>query len=139
MDALPISIATIHSILSPIPEQGWMSTAFTNGVNKCCAVGHLQRLLSPNPMDYSRSNCTDKAEKSVQRTNIRLQSRRFLKGLGFDLDIADVNNGECRMFKQDSPKKRVMALLDMMCQEEEYLLAKEAERLKEPSQELLTV
>ena len=130
MQHVEMSIAAIREILAPIPAEEWIRTRFTDGRYRCCAVGHLQRLLSPNPEDYSHENCTDKSG-NAERTNIRLKSMLFLTRLGVpNQGIAEVNNGECHLFTQLTCKERVMKLLNMMCREEEYLLAREAERLK---------
>lgn len=44
-------------LLEPIPGDEFITGNFTNGIDKCCSEGHLVRLLSNNPNDYSEPNC----------------------------------------------------------------------------------
>lgn len=107
-------IAAAQAQLSAIPEDEFDMYVYTNSTNKCCAVGHLQRLDSPNPNDYTASNCSDYATHRLG-TEIRELSRRFLKKeKGLYQDITDVNNRDVPFYNQFTVKERVLALLTDM-------------------------
>lgn len=93
-------------LLDPIPEGQWVVRMYTDGKSRCCAFGHFNRLQN-NPSDFGLINCAY-SERERLLENISL---RFLKGSG---TIASVNNREFEIYKQPTPKKRVMALLDDM-------------------------
>lgn len=85
--------------LSKIPRSEWMEDDFSNGVDKCCAIGHLVRLSSDDPSNYSRSNCVD-----WHRSDVLI--RQATKG-----QIARVNNNCVHEYQQKTIKGRVMAFL----------------------------
>lgn len=99
----------IKALLSPIPEDQWLTDAFTDGQGKCCAIGHLMRLQSSNPSDYGIGNCRDDIHFNDGSRYHRMRHISF-KFYGFD--FAYVNNMQCRKFPQPTPKARVMAALD---------------------------
>lgn len=54
-----ISATDLLEIVSRISEKQWITENFTNGNDKCCFVGHIYRLSSKNPNDYSKENLTN--------------------------------------------------------------------------------
>lgn len=44
-------------LLEPLAEEEFLKFAFTDRVSKCCVLGHLKRLTSNDPSDYSHDNC----------------------------------------------------------------------------------
>lgn len=44
-------------LLSPIPEDDFIKFKFTDNLSKCCTLGHLSRICSDNPENYSMENC----------------------------------------------------------------------------------
>jgi hypothetical protein len=99
-------------LLSPIPAENWIMGEFTDGVSKCCGIGHYMRLRSRNPDDYSRSNCDD--FELVGNCDLRNISLKFLSekyGTEYE-NLATVNNsGSVNGYKEDNPKDRVLHLL----------------------------
>lgn len=100
--------------LSKIPEDKWITSRFSNGKGCCCAVGHLERLASPDPDDYSWDNCSDRAWSGEYRNPIREISLQYLKDVRDLRTIATVNNLPSLLYPQRNPKLRVLALLQDM-------------------------
>src|SRR5690606_26729794 len=71
-----------HHLLSGVPEGDWIQGRFTDGVGKCCVIGHYTRLTSTNPSDYSAFNCSDFGRMKLRN------AYRMLAGF----DLAGVNN-----------------------------------------------
>lgn len=103
-----------YRLLSPVPAENWLERRFTNTEDKCCFMGHYQRLTSLDPNDYSNYNCCDFAH--VQKTiSLRETTRRFLwKKHKIACDGSDVNNEHTNGYTEDNPKDRVMHLLQDM-------------------------
>lgn len=108
-------------LFTPIPTENFISGAFSNGVDKCCGVGHWVRLNSNNPNDYGSRNCTDMLKES----ELRKQSRKFLNTIDDRFcslfDIADINNDSQyksntlkELYPQETPKDRCIALVNDM-------------------------
>jgi len=93
--------------------QGW----YTNWENKCCALGHFNRLTSPQPRCYDALVCDD-AYRWARTNPLRSASRDYLSSRGYyHVDIASVNNGEPLIqgiYPQLKIKDRVMACLKDM-------------------------
>jgi len=106
-------------LLEPIPSENFIHGEFTNRKDKCCVIGHYQRLISDDPSDYSRSNCADETADSP----LRISSKEFLKKKlkVFD-DISTVNNDYnifsyskiMKKYSQKNRKRRVIACLKDM-------------------------
>lgn len=94
-------------ILSPIPEDKWITHLFTDEIDSCCGMGHYNRHVNGRPHLYWNSNCNH----SEKDDDLRRESRKFLNGKG---DIASVNNGNVPAYPQPTPYARVMALLNDM-------------------------
>jgi len=89
-------IATkILELLSPIPEEQWITGGYTNHSSGCCAKGHLCRLLSDDPSDYSRRNCASQLHNEL-----------------CSIPLSMVNDGGDWGYQQATPKARVIAYLN---------------------------
>lgn len=99
-------------LLEPIPKEDFIEDKFTDSISKCCVIGHLTRLASNDPNDYSQSNCKDVSH----RHSLRTLSRQFLIQKDEFGDIVEVNNGIYTVngYYEDNPKDRVMHLLKDM-------------------------
>lgn len=78
------------TLLEPLREDEFMQKEFSNRKNRCCVIGHIQRLTSDNPNDYSRPNCNDDAG-SFSVNTFGFYFRRACSKAG-SCDIAAVNN-----------------------------------------------
>ena len=79
---MDISVKKAISILEEIPEDQFIICAHTNNRDKCCSMGHIKRVLSSNPQDYSYFNI--------------MSNKVFVLNNGFCLNpsIMSVNDGE---------------------------------------------
>lgn len=104
--------------INAIPSENFITSEFSDGIDKCCVVGHLNRLSSENPENYSIKNCSD----SLNNQNpLRILSIKFLQGVksGFWVsDLSSVNNGKTKTYKQKTPKERSLACLEDMLKTE---------------------
>lgn len=87
---------------------------FTDGVGKCCYVGHYTRLHSDNPKNYDGVNCN---RDSITH---RVVDAFSLAGIP---NIMVVNDHLSGRFAQDHPKDRTMAA-------SEYAMEKLCEKIK---------
>lgn len=95
--------------LSNIPNDEFITDRYTNGVDKCCALGHLSRQTSQDPKDYNYPNCYDEIEGFAY--SVREASEKFL----VHQDISTINNKQhIRPYIQPEPKDRVIHLLTDM-------------------------
>ena len=114
-------------LLLPIAKEDFLLDKFTNKINKCCAIGHLVRLTSDNPSDYTTENCVDfdlsdfpiiNPKEGAEEVHdfARTKVNKFLlKEYDEDENLATVNNCDLvNGYNQDNPKDRVIALLDDM-------------------------
>lgn len=116
-------------LLLTVPKEDFITHSYTDGEGKCCGIGHLERLSSNDPNDYSPDNCMDlkKYEEDPVSVFVRKQVYNFLtKNYAEELpvkvnsylyipNLAHVNNQDnINGFTQDNPKDRVIALLDEM-------------------------
>jgi hypothetical protein len=102
-------------LLGGIPEDEWMTDEFGNGKNKCCAIGHLMRITSEDPNNYTPSHCSDVFRFGVAGCPLRVASEEFIAMKDLDMfDISDINNTETESYPQPTPKQRVMAFIDDM-------------------------
>lgn len=112
----------VKALLEPVPSEDFIVGIFTDEESKCCAIGHLMRLTSKDPNDYSNRNCEDGlADPSKMDTPMhvfnRVTTAEFLKDVHNirGVDISYINNGpEFNGYDQEGPKERVMQLLDDM-------------------------
>lgn len=111
-----------HHLLSGVPEGDWIQDRFTDGVGKCCAIGHYTRLNSTDPSDYSAFNCNDFGRGEL----------RDAYGMLTGSDLAEVNNSA----RPENIKKTVLEALS--CQivnnkellEEAFFNHKEHEKIQ---------
>ncbi len=94
----------IKEILAPIPEDQFIVGElidYTTG--KSCAIGHINKHIGGHPLatdtGYGARSLTDS----------------YLKGKGFNADIASVNNRPVvNGYTEETPKARVMHLVEDM-------------------------
>ena len=99
-------------LLLPIPQNDFLLHKYSDGHGKCCAIGHLVRLKSPNPLNYMQW-CGDDGEVEDFARN---QVRKYIREThGQSACLARVNNrNTINGYTQDNPKDRVIALLNDM-------------------------
>lgn len=102
-------------LLSPIPKEDFIESLYTDGKNKCCAIGHLCR-LTKDPTDYHWSNCSEHYHDNVFKF-ARVSVEKFLTeqhNLAYK-DLASINNWAIfNGYNEDNPKDRVVHLLTDM-------------------------
>lgn len=107
----------VISVLNPVPSDQWITSSFTNGEDRCCAIGHYQRLTGGKPGVYSLKNCSDRLSGKL-----RIVTGAYMKHKGIKINrlmpiaesIADINNRKIGPYTQETPKERIMAfLMDM--------------------------
>lgn len=64
-------------LIKDIPKEDFIKFSFTNGIDKCCTTGHLCRLTSGKPDDYSLKNCT--GENNQELMGFRISIMDFMK------------------------------------------------------------
>jgi len=109
---------TSLKLLEPIPSDQWIEGEFTDQIGKCCAIGHLTRLQSGRPKDYSMHNCSDTSFTD----SLRYASESFVSELntwGREKNIAHVNNGETMYNWGNNPKERVISFLKHILKSQE--------------------
>jgi hypothetical protein len=100
-----------RNLLLPIPKEDFITFAFSNEIDKCCAIGHLQRLSSSDKDDYSFANCADNHSSPFRD----LSYGYIKKTYGVHYSIASVNNSDTiNGYNESHPKDRVIHLLDDM-------------------------
>lgn len=92
------------ALLAAIPDNEWDRNHFSDGECKCCALGHLSRVTSDNPTDYSELNCGAGPANKWDK-----MSSKMREVIGWSL--ADINDGKTAQFQQETPKQRVLAAL----------------------------
>ena len=104
----------VFELLSPIPEEDFIIHYMTNWIDKCCARGHILRITSRNPNNYSPTNLSDGDFNLDQ--DILEKSSAFLraKKRSSPFTIAHINNKVTPLYPQETPKQRVIALLTDM-------------------------
>lgn len=110
-------------LLEQVPEDDFTASVFTNG-SKCCAVGHLTRLTSEDPEDYSTDNCNGRSDRAMKLSittlaynTVPVVMDKTLDTLGNWLNLAEINNHQSDFFPQESSKERVLAALDILIKE----------------------
>jgi hypothetical protein len=101
-------------LLTSIPKEDFIVNSFTDGIGKCCAIGHIQRLKSKNAKIYTPHNCND---YFVYEGCIRQISEEFLfkEHSLIGRDISNVNNTTMvNGYNEPEIKDRVMHLLSDM-------------------------
>jgi hypothetical protein len=110
----------VKKLLEPIPSEDFIVGKFTDEIGKCCAVGHIQRLTSDNRTDYSTANCTDRTYEARKKFRFRDLTTEYIQKFhqNYFADLSDVNNrASVNGYNEETPKARVMHLLDDMIAE----------------------
>ena len=99
-------------LLLPIPQNDFLLHKFSDGHGKCCAIGHLVRLKSEDPLNYNQW-CGDEGEVE---NFVRKQVKKYISETHNERAcLARVNNrNNINGYTQDNPKDRVIALLNDM-------------------------
>lgn len=96
-------------LVENIPSNEWTTDFFSDEENKCCLHGHITRLTSDDPNDYTGHNCSDWNVDNLS-SMLRIKSREFLG----HRDSSSVNNGTVSTYQQKTPKARSIRLLKDM-------------------------
>ena len=88
--------------IKPIPEDEFIEGRFTDCKGRCCVIGHLMRLGSKYPNDYTDKNCSD------YYTIPHHPARGLILG---GKSIVSINNHKTDDYPYDSVKKRVTTFL----------------------------
>ena len=101
-------------LLLPIPQNDFLLHKYSDGHGKCCAIGHLVRLKSKDPLNYKQW-CGDEDESEVENF-VREQVGKYIcETHNESACLARVNNrNTINGYTQDNPKDRVIALLNDM-------------------------
>ncbi len=101
-----LDVNYVREFIISLSEKEIVSGIFSNGVDKCCIVGHFERLHSENPNDYSTKNCWDLDGKKT--SPLRAWANKY------HYDIASINNNYYQHtgFLQPTRKKRLLAMCD---------------------------
>ncbi len=111
-----------YRLLKNIPEKQWCIGDFTNYKDKCCALGHYNRLKG-NPKDFSEENCDSGFQTELRNITSEFISLNANKTYA---DLADINNGDGFIFKLGKtndkyydvgPKQRTILFLKWMISE----------------------
>lgn len=113
----------VKELLEPIPTEDFIINKYSNGKDKCCAIGHIVRLSSKDPNDYSHENCTLNQIDMDDRIFKFIRNDTLLYNYLFNElyeDISKVNNIKVKTYDQEQPKERVMAMLEDMINNVEF-------------------
>ena len=99
-------------LLLPIPQNDFLLHKFSDGHGKCCAIGHLVRLKSEDPLNYKQCLWDEGEVENF----VRKQVRKYIRETHEEhACLARVNNRiDINGYTQDNPKDRVIALLNDM-------------------------
>ena len=100
-------------LLSSVPADDFILDRFTNESNKCCAIGHYQRLTSGDPKDYSFENCVDRNRGG----GFRKMTAKFISNVHHieKTDVSNVNDeNSVNGYNEPIIKDRVIHLLNDM-------------------------
>lgn len=103
-------------ILEEVPEDQWIVGEVSSIEKKCCGWGHLARICSGNPNNYNKSFLMRYSSGiSLPSKLIDLVTKFMKSKLEYThYWIGDVNDGKSTLYKQPTPKQRVMSLLTDM-------------------------
>lgn len=111
MNTTELTASKALELLKDIPEEDFITGSFTDEESKCCAIGHLQRLTSPNPKDFSFSNCRDRFDSPIR--NLSLKYIKSTYRVYYDISVVN-NEDTVNGYNENTPKKRVLHLLEDM-------------------------
>lgn len=104
----------IKNILLAIPKENFIVGDYSNEIDSCCSLGHINRLMSPNPNNYSKANCMRTNEGIIYFIS-SVREFMFYKEKTFN-GIVEINDGGCKIYNEHHPKDRMLHLLDDMIQ-----------------------
>ena len=85
-----MNAAEALKMVEGIPAEQFIAGMDTDGVEKCCFLGHYSRVTSDNPNDYSSANCEGgRYSKICEASQLYLQKEHCMKYTS----IADINDG----------------------------------------------
>lgn len=108
----------ILNLIKDIPKGNFIDTIFTDEKESCCVIGHIMRLTSKDPNDYSIKNCgtnsilDDREEYIEFIRQTTLEFNMLYNNKSYDISI--VNNGLSDVYIQEEIKDRVVAMLEDM-------------------------
>lgn len=107
-----------YKLLSRVPAEDFIIGQFTDQKGKCCAVGHLVRLTTGDPDDYSLQSRQWEVFESTSSEIGRFRAKvmAYLNDVHKTYaSLAAVNNGyNINGYNEDGIKDRVMHLLSDM-------------------------
>ena len=104
-------------LLLPIPKNDFLLHKYSDDHGKCCAIGHLVRLKSEDPLNYKQWCGDGDGISGAEVENfVRKQVRKYIRETHDERAcLARVNNrNDINGYTQDNPKDRVIALLNDM-------------------------
>jgi len=105
-------------LLEPIPASAWMTDDYSDGISKCCVVGHYTRLTSKEPNNFNPDNCSDYEPGTGFWSPLRIASRKFMYNKAIsnspDTDITSVNNNGHGIYNERDTKERCIHFLKDM-------------------------
>jgi len=106
-----------YRLLSTIPSENWLTGAFTNQKNSCCARGHIMRLSSNNPEDYTFDNCKYNSfidDALILSVMSFLKNKRDFICINEPLSSINDNDYNLDIYTEKTPKERILHLLTDM-------------------------
>lgn len=102
-------------LLIPIPAEDFITDKFTDEEGKCCAIGHIKRLKSYDPSNYSSDNCSDMFTEDAAIRTASVKYLRDVHNAAWSANIASVNNNnDINGYTEPVIKDRVIHLLNDM-------------------------
>lgn len=104
-------------LLEPIPDVNWCMFKHTNSKDQCCGRGHLYRILSDNPNDYTLNNLMEATRKIIDGISVKdwvLKFENYVYKVSGNVGFVVVNDTQNTKYQESTPKARVLHLLDDM-------------------------
>lgn len=103
-------------LLSSIPADNFIEKTYANPVTKCCCTtGHLTRIRSKFPDNYSPQSCSYVLMNDTEVDILVDTTREFLGNYeGIKGSIISINDCCIGKYQEDNPKDRVIHLLTDM-------------------------
>ncbi len=98
-------------LLEPIPKEEFTTTVLWDGNNKCCSLGHLNRLLSKDPTNYVNAEYTPSKVMDFSNRVRKFINKKSNQQAGI-ITVNDYNtvNG----YNEGNPKDRIIHLFTEM-------------------------
>lgn len=104
----------IKDIIKDIPLENWMTSKTTDDNSKCCVIGHIYRVKHNNG-NYKFFDKGDAPYDNIMEFDKEIN--KFLKekkGECYCTNLFEINDRKHPFYEQETPKERVLALLDDM-------------------------